>query len=60
MHGHFYHPKPPNISLDLAVAAEMTWQFSDSIWRLAWIQMIVFAETHHYHSLVDPYCPFDV
>ena len=22
--------------------------------RLAWIQMTVFAKTHHYHSFVDP------
>ncbi len=42
------------ISLDLAVTAKMRWEFSQSFWRLAWIQMTVFAETNHYHSFMDP------
>ena len=50
--------KQPGSGSDMT--AEMTWQFSDRIWRLAWIQMTVFAESHHYHSFVDPYCPLDV
>jgi hypothetical protein len=32
----------------------MTWQFLDCLWRLALIQMTVFAKSHHCHSFDHP------